>query len=159
MTPNWPPEITVAAVIERDNKFLLVEEEADGYIVLNQPAGHLDPGETLAAAAQRETLEETGWNFTPTRIIGIYFYQSENSGITYMRTCFSGKLGQQTDRPLDTGIIRAIWLTRIEIIEQQNKLRSPMVLKCIDDYLAGKSYPLELITDLRSLSNTVIASR
>lgn len=148
---SWPPEITVAAVIERDNKFLLVEEESDGRIVLNQPAGHLDPGESLATAAQRETLEETGWNFTPTKIIGIYFYQSKQSGTTYMRTCFSGTLGTHTEQPLDKGIIRTVWLTREEIITQENKLRSPMVLKCIDDYLAKKSYPLELITDLRLL--------
>lgn len=152
MNTSWPPEITVAAVIERDNKFLLVEEESDGRIVLNQPAGHLDPGETLAAAAQRETLEETGWHFTPTKVIGIYLYQSKHSGTTYMRTCFSGELGQHNaGQPLDKGIIRALWLTRDEVIAQRDQLRSPMVLQCIDDYLARKSYPLELITDLRLL--------
>lgn len=145
----WPPHITVAAVIEREGKFLLVEEISDGLIVYNQPAGHLEPNESILAAISRETLEETGWEFSPKSIVGIYFYQSELNQITYQRICFAGKLGKQTEHPLDVGIIRSVWLSRDEIIQQAAKMRSPMVLQCIDDYLAKTAYPLNLITDLR----------
>ncbi|TNF37446.1 MAG: NUDIX hydrolase [Gammaproteobacteria bacterium] len=145
----WKPHATVAAVIERNGRFLMVEEESDGEIVLNQPAGHLDPNESLIEAVIRETREETAWQFTPEAITGIYRWLQPETGRTYMRTAFCGSCDNHDPAlQLDHGIIRAIWLSRDELINQQDKLRSPMVLKCIDDYLAGHRYPLELLIDL-----------
>ena len=142
---NWLPRLTVATIIERDGRFLLVEEYADGEeLVYNQPAGHLDEHETLAAAAIRETLEETAWEVRIDAIVGIYYW-THPKGHTFVRTCFAGKaLHHHPNQPLDRGIQRAVWLTREEIAALGPKLRSPMVLHCIDDYLAGKRYPLEL---------------
>jgi len=142
---EWLPRLTVATIIERDGRFLLVEEYADGEeLVYNQPAGHLDEHETLAAAAIRETLEETAWEVRIDAIVGIYYW-THPKGHTFVRTCFAGKaLHHHPNQPLDQGIQRAVWLTREEIAALGPKLRSPMVLHCIDDYLAGKRYPLEL---------------
>ena len=142
---DWLPRLTVATIIERDGRFLLVEEYADGEeLVYNQPAGHLDEHETLAAAAIRETLEETAWEVQIDAIVGLYYW-THPKGHTFVRTCFAGKaLHHHPDQPLDRGIQRAVWLTREEIAALGPKLRSPMVLHCIDDYLAGKRYPLEL---------------
>lgn len=143
----YKPHVTVAAMIEREQKFLLVEEQSDGLIVFNQPAGHLDEGESLIQAVTRETLEEAGWHFTPEFVIGIYQYTSAFN-ITYLRICFGGKLGEHdVQRPLDKGILRAVWLTRPEIAAKEN-LRSPLVMRCIDDYLQGIRYPLTLLTHL-----------
>lgn len=150
---KWPPEPTVAAVIEKDDKFLIVEEESDGLIVFNQPAGHLEANETAIDAIIRETLEETAWHFTPTAIVGIYFYTSPLTGITFQRICFTGNVTKhEPNQALDKGIIQTLWLTREELFNRSEKLRSPMVLKCIDDYLANKRLPLNLITDLRILN-------
>ncbi len=147
---TWKPHTTVAAVIENDGKFLIVEEESDGKIVYNQPAGHLDEDENLIQAVIRETLEETAWHFKPENITGVYQYKSPDNGTTYVRFCFSGKCDQhEPDRKLDDGIVRAIWMSYEELLREQDKLRSPMVLRCIDDYLAGKQYPLELIWDIQ----------
>lgn len=144
---DWTPHLTVAAVIESESGFLLVEENADGMTVFNQPAGHWDEGETLIDAVIRETLEETAWHFIPQAIVGIYTYTSDINKITYLRICFCGTAtSQDTDRPLDTGVVRAVWLSRAELLHQ--KLRSPMVLQCIDDYLSGKRYPLSLLTTM-----------
>ena len=142
---EWTPHLTVATIIERDGRFLLVEEYADGDdLVYNQPAGHLDEHETLAAAAIRETLEETAWEVDVNTIVGIYYW-THPRGETFVRTCFAGTaLHHHPDQPLDHGIQRAVWLTREEIALLGPRLRSPMVLRCIDDYLAGKRYPLEL---------------
>lgn len=142
---DWLPRLTVATIIERDGRFLLVEEYADGEeLVYNQPAGHMDEHETLAAAAIRETLEETAWEVQIDAIVGLYYW-THPKGHTFVRTCFAGKaLHHHPDQPLDRGIQRAVWLTREEIAALGPKLRSPMVLHCIDDYLAGKRYPLEL---------------
>ena len=142
---DWLPRLTVATIIERDGRFLLVEEYADGEeLVYNQPAGHLDEHETLAAAAIRETLEETAWEVRIDAIVGIYYW-THPKGHTFVRTCFAGKaLHHHPSQPLDRGIQRAVWLTREEIAALGPKLRSPMVLHCIDDYLAGRRYPLEL---------------
>lgn len=146
---DWDARLTVAAVIEREGRFLLVEEYADGTeLVYNQPAGHLDERETLAAAAIRETLEETAWEVQVDAIVGLYYWTHPH-GQTYIRTCFSGQaLQHHPDQPLDQGIQRALWLTRAEIAALGPKLRSPMVLRCIDDYLAGKRYPLDLFNYL-----------
>ena len=135
----WKPHATVAAVIERDNKFLIVEEESDGRVVYNQPAGHLDPDESLVEAAIRETREETAWQFHPQAITGIYRWQQKDRGRTYLRVSFCGGCDDhQPEQTLDKGIIRAVWMSRQELLQQQDKLRSPMVLQCIDDYLAGQ---------------------
>lgn len=145
----WKPHVTVAAVVEQGGRFLIVEEEADGAIVYNQPAGHLDEGESLTAAVVRETLEETGWRFTPTELVGIYRWKNPTSGITYLRACFTGRCEHHDpERPLDTGILRALWMTRDDLRQVAAQLRSPMVLRCIDDYLAGRRHPLDLLTDL-----------
>jgi len=144
----WTPHVTVATVVEVEQRFLLVEEKSQGLIVFNQPAGHVDPGEDALTAAIRETLEETAWQVTLESIIGLYQYTSSISQVTYLRICFSGHtLHHESQRPLDKGILQAIWLTRAEIASKTN-LRSPMVLRCIDDYLAGQRYPLTLITHL-----------
>ena len=143
------PHLTVAAVVENAGRFLIVEEESDGRVVYNQPAGHLDEGETLAQGVARETLEETAWHFQPEAVVGIYRWSSPANGVTYVRVCFSGRChGHEPRRALDSGIRRALWLTRAELSALGHQLRSPMVLHCIDDYLTGKSYPLGLITEL-----------
>ncbi len=149
MSTLWKPSVTVAAIIERDGKFLLVEEETSDGIRFNQPAGHLDPCESLVDAAAREALEETAFEFTPETLIGVYLsrYLSSRTGeeVTYLRFAFAGKLGSQHDRPLDEGILRTVWMSRDELIACQDKHRSPLVLQCVDDYLQGKRAPLSLL--------------
>ncbi|MEO5574172.1 MAG: NUDIX hydrolase [Gammaproteobacteria bacterium] len=145
----WKPHVTVAALIERDGHFLMVEEEDNGRVVYNQPAGHLDEGESLAAAVVRETLEETAWHFQPQAVTGIYKWLNPLSDITYLRVCFTGACdGHDADRPLDRGIRRALWMTQQELSEVSAQMRSPMVMRCIKDYLAGRRYPLHLLADL-----------
>ncbi|MCX7897757.1 MAG: NUDIX hydrolase [Rhodocyclaceae bacterium] len=142
----WRPHVTVAAVIERDGRFLLVEEETSEGLRLNQPAGHLDEGESLWRGCQRETLEETAYHFEPQALIGVYQWRNPESGVTYLRFAFSGELGPyEADRPLDVGIVRTVWLAREEIAARRAQHRSPLVWRCIEDYLAGRRYPLELI--------------
>jgi len=139
----WRPSATVAAVIERDGKFLLVEEVSDGRRVLNQPAGHLDPGESLVAACARETLEETAHLFEPTALVGIYRWHYAPADNTFLRFSFAGELrGIDAGRKLDTEILATHWLSRDELVERSAMHRSPLVLRCVDDYLAGKRYPL-----------------
>lgn len=142
----WKPNVTVAAVVERDGRFLLVEEETEGGIRINQPAGHLDPGETLADAAARETLEETAHRFTPLALVGVYMARSESSDVTYLRFAFAGELGDfEEGRALDRGIVRTLWLTPDEVRARTREHRSALVSKGIDDYLAGRRFPLDLI--------------
>lgn len=139
----WKPNVTVAAVVERDGRFLLVEEETSRGRLFNQPAGHLDPGESLIDAVARETLEETAYTFEPAALLGIYQYHSAEDGVTYLRFAFTGTLtGHDSSRILDTGVIRAAWLAPGEIRREQARHRSPLVMRCIDDYLAGRRYPL-----------------
>lgn len=149
MTDVWKPSVTVAAIIEREGRFLLVEEETSDGIRFNQPAGHLDPNESLPQAVTRETLEEAAYDFTPTALVGMYMsrYLSSRTGkeVTYLRFAFCGELGAQHDRPLDYGILRTVWMTREELLACQEKHRSPLVLRCVDDYLAGKRAPLSLL--------------
>lgn len=146
----WKPHVTVAAIIEKDDQFLLVEEEQGlPETVFNQPAGHLDEGESLISAAIRETMEETAHTFIPTAIVGIYRWIEPKSGTTYLRICFCGQAKpSQPGQPLDDGIVAARWFAIDEINALSHRLRSPLVKHCIDDYLAGKRYPLELLTDL-----------
>ncbi|MCW8855162.1 MAG: NUDIX hydrolase [Gammaproteobacteria bacterium] len=145
----WKPHATVAAIIERDNQFLMVEEECEGRIVFNQPAGHLDPGESFIDAVIRETWEETAWRLHPEAITGLYRWQQPETKRTYTRIAFCGQCDDhRAEQTLDEGIIRAVWMTRDELIEKSPQLRSPMVIRCIDDYLAGHRYPLELLIDI-----------
>lgn len=142
---RFTPHVTVATVVEDDGRFLLVEELADGRAVLNQPAGHLEADESLIQAALRETLEETGWEVELTAVTGIYLYAAPSNGVTYQRVCFAARPVRQTDSPLDEGIIGPRWLTREELVAQPERWRSRLVLRCIDDYLAGERFPLALI--------------
>ncbi len=143
----WKPNVTVAAVIERDGKFLLVEEETSQGVRFNQPAGHLEADESLLAGVAREVLEESAYSFTPEYLLGVYRWHAPESDTTYLRFAFTGAItGHDAARKLDAGIIRAAWLTPDEIGAMQQRHRSPLVWRCIEDYLAGKRYPLELIT-------------
>jgi 8-oxo-dGTP pyrophosphatase MutT (NUDIX family) len=147
MTHTFRPSVTVAAIIERDGRFLLIEEETSDGIRLNQPAGHLDPNESLEQAVVREALEETAHEFFPEALVGMYmsryYSKSRNTDITYLRFTFCGTAGRQFDQPLDHGILRTMWLTRDELAACQERHRSPIVLKCVDDYLAGKRTSLD----------------
>jgi phosphatase NudJ len=150
MNTRWKPSVTVAAIIERDGKFLLVEEETAEGIKLNNPAGHLDPGESPVDGCAREALEETAHAFAPTDLLGIYLsrfrHASTGEDITYLRFAFSGELGaMEAGRPLDAGIVRTLWMTPDEIRASAPRHRSPLLLRCMEDYLAGVRHPLSLI--------------
>lgn len=150
-TPRWKPNVTVAAVIEQNGRFLLVEEQTAQGLRLNTPAGHLDPGESPVEGCARETLEETAHAFTPTALIGIYMARSSHrtgskEDVTYMRFAFAGRLGtEEAGRALDEGIVRTVWMSADEIRASVPRHRSPLLLQCVEDYLAGKRYPLDLI--------------
>lgn len=145
----WKPDVTVAAVVERDGKFLFVEERAGGRVVLNQPAGHLEQGESFLDAVARETLEETGWTFAPRGVVGVYVWQPEQGQRTFLRIAFSGELlVHDAARPLDHGILRTRWLDREQLQATRSRHRSPLVARCVDDYLGGVRYPLALVTHL-----------
>ncbi|MGB5180170.1 MAG: NUDIX hydrolase [Gammaproteobacteria bacterium] len=141
--------MTVAALIENEGRFLLVQEQISGRSVYNQPAGHLEEGETLVDAVIRETREETAWEFEPQSLIGIYQWRHSEKQKTFIRATFSGKgLHHDPDCALDACIERTLWLTPEEIRQRHDRLRSPMVLRSIEDYLAGFRYPLALLSDL-----------
>lgn len=145
----WKPNATVAAIIQQGDKFLLVEEETERGPRYNQPAGHLEDGESLVEAVIRETLEETAYAFTPEALLGVYHWKHPHNDTTYLRFAFIGKAGVHYPmQELDDGIIQAVWMTIDEIREKQNLMRSPQVLTCFEDFLAGKRFPLELITHL-----------
>jgi 8-oxo-dGTP pyrophosphatase MutT (NUDIX family) len=142
----WKPNVTVAAIAERDGHFLLVEEQTEDGIRFNQPAGHLDQGESLVDACRREAMEETAWNFSPTSLVGIYQWPRPVGDITYLRFAFAGEIGQkETGRHHDEGILRAVWMTPEEIQATRQRHRSPLVWQCVEDWLAGRRYPLDLI--------------
>lgn len=148
---TWKPHATVAAIIERDGKFLMVEELAHNEQVFNQPAGHLDPDESLIDAVIRETLEETAWHFTPEAVTGIYLWKHPVNGKSFLRVTFCGQChDHDPEQPLDDGIIQAVWKSRAELVQQKQKLRSPMVLSCIDDYLSGNRFPLDMLVHIDS---------
>ncbi|MCJ1878513.1 MULTISPECIES: NUDIX hydrolase [Pseudomonas] len=144
---RWLAHVTVATIVEDQGRFLLVEEmSADKKQVFNQPAGHLEANESLLEAAVRETLEETGWDVELTAVTGIYLYTAPSNGVTYQRVCFAARpLRHHSERALDDGILGARWLTRDELAAQPERWRSHLVLRCIDDYLAGERFPLTLI--------------
>ncbi len=147
MEEIWKPSVTVAGVIERDGRFLLVEERANGRLVLNQPAGHLDPGESLVEACAREVLEETAHRFAPRRLVGIYRWHYAPKDVTFLRFAFAGAIeGVDEGRALDKEIVRLHWLTRAELAAAAARHRSPLVMKCVDDYLAGAHFPLEVLS-------------
>lgn len=142
----WKPNVTVAAVVQRDGKFLLVEEETEAGLAFNQPAGHFEEGESLVDAVVREALEETAYHFKPTHLVGIYNWKHPAKDVTYLRFAFAGELrGWEADRKLDEGIVGARWLTLDEVKATQARHRSPLILRCIEDHLAGKCYPLDLL--------------
>ena len=142
----WKPNVTVAAVIEQGGKFLLVEEHTSQGRLFNQPAGHLEPDESLLAAVVRETLEESAYEFEPQHLIGIYRWHSPAADTTYLRFAFTGRiLAHHPQQALDEGVIRASWMAPEEIRASQAHHRSPLVLRCVEDYLSGKRYPLELL--------------
>tara|TARA_R110002050_G_scaffold186521_6_gene320759 strand:+ start:397 stop:846 length:450 start_codon:yes stop_codon:yes gene_type:complete len=147
MPSHWTPHATVATVVEQDQRFLMIEEICAGETVINQPAGHIEQGETIINAAIRETLEESGWQVTPTALIGLYTYTAPTNGVTYHRYCFSASADQYLpDSPLDDGILGPRWMT-IEELRNCPNLRSSMVLSCVEDYLAGKLFPLNAIVE------------
>jgi ADP-ribose pyrophosphatase YjhB (NUDIX family) len=142
----------VAAVIERDGRFLLVEEEDEGRIMFNQPAGHLESRESLAEGCAREVLEESAWHFQPSALVGIYLWSKPRPAgaaeLSYLRFAFCGELGaHEPKRKLDTGIVRAVWMDMDEIRASSERHRSPLVVRCIEDYLAGRRYALDLLTN------------
>jgi 8-oxo-dGTP pyrophosphatase MutT (NUDIX family) len=146
MSEIWRPSVTVAAVIERGGRFLMVEESIDGRRVLNQPAGHLDPGESLVAACAREVLEETAHDFTPQYLVGVYRWHHAAKDVTFLRFCFTGTVkGVQSERPLDKEIVALHWLTPAQLTDRRAEHRSPLVQKCVEDFLGGKRYPLDLL--------------
>ena len=150
MDKRWKPNVTVAAIIERDGRYLLIEEETADGLRLNNPAGHLDPAESPAQACAREALEETAHLFTPTHVVGVYLsrFQRLHTGedVTYLRLAFGGTLGAlQAGRTLDSGIVRTLWMSPEEVRASRDRHRSPLVLRCIEDHLAGQRYPLDLI--------------
>jgi 8-oxo-dGTP pyrophosphatase MutT (NUDIX family) len=152
MNTRWKPSVTVAAIVECEGRYLLVEEHTPEGLRLNNPAGHLDPGESPAQGCSREVLEETAYAFTPTALVGLYLsrLQRQRGGvledITYLRFAYAGRLGTfDAQRKLDTGIERTVWLTADELRASQDRHRSPLVLRCMEDYLRGQRYPLELV--------------
>lgn len=141
-------DVTVAAVIEDGQRFLMVEERSCGRVVFNQPAGHLEPEESLIDAVVRETREETGYHFEPLHVVGIYLWTTD-AGSSFLRVTFTGPARPPAEKPvLDDGIIAAHWFTRNQLLGIESQLRSPMVLRCVDDYRAGIRYPLECLTTL-----------
>ena len=150
MPNRWKPNVTVAALIEREGRFLLVEEETSDGLKLNNPAGHLDPGESPEQACAREVLEETAHDFVPTALVGVYLnrFVKTRTGddLTYLRFAFAGTLGTHHSwRTLDTGILRTVWMTPDEIRACPERHRSPLLLACLEDYLAGQRHPLTLV--------------
>jgi len=143
------PEVTVAAVVVRHGRFLLVEERIAGQLVLNQPAGHLEDRETLIEAAVRETREETAWRFHPEALIGTYLWRNPLNGRSFLRFAFCGDVDDhQPQQPLDSGIVRTLWLSAAELQAQPARLRSPLVMRCIEDFLQGRRQSLDSVSAL-----------
>jgi len=142
-------DVTVAAIIEIDDRFLVVEEKAGGKIVFNQPAGHLEPGESLTAAVIRETYEETGFSFEPKSLLGLYLWHCDEADTSFLRVAFCGDAVRPDGIPtLDEGILATHWLTRSQLIAKEARLRSPLVLRCLDDFRAGIRHPISVISEL-----------
>ena len=145
----WKPHLTVAAIAVRGDRYLMVEEESGGRRVFNQPAGHVDEGERIVDACSREALEETGWSVNPESLVGIYRWVNPATEETMVRICFAcNGAEQQAPGPLDDSIVRAVWMTETELEQERDRMRSPLVLRCIRDYQAGSRYELDLLQDL-----------
>jgi 8-oxo-dGTP pyrophosphatase MutT (NUDIX family) len=155
---RWKPSVTVAAIIERDGQFLLLEEHTPEGLRLNNPAGHLEPGESLQMGCARETLEETARRFVPTALVGVYLSRFQrpakpdfgnatlDEDITYLRFAFCGTVSDEiAGRALDTGIVRTLWMSPAQVRASSARHRSPLVLRCIEDYLSGQRYPLDTL--------------
>lgn len=146
MQEIWKPHVVTATVIKRDQRYLFVEELINNKLVINQPAGHLDPGETLLEAACRETLEETAWHVELTALLGIFVMETEVPGKTFVRFCFAAEpLRHEPQRPLDVEIERTLWLNREELLAREEQWRSPLVMAAVEAYESGVSYPLDLL--------------
>ena len=153
------PEITVAAVTETDGRFLVVEERINRRLVFNQPAGHVERGETLVEAVIREVREETAWGFTPESLVGVYLWRNPSSGRSTMRFAFTGTVDDHhAEQPLDRGIVCTHWLSRADLLEREQRLRSPLVLRCIEDYLGGSRRPIESVGTLDLQTATTVAA-
>jgi 8-oxo-dGTP pyrophosphatase MutT (NUDIX family) len=153
------PDITVAAVTESDGRFLVVEERINRRLVFNQPAGHVEHGETLLQAVIREVREETAWGFEPHELLGVYVWQNPASGRSYMRFAFTGRvMDHDAQQPLDRGIVSTHWLSRDDLLLREPRLRSPLVLRCIEDYLGGTRRPLEAVAQLDLQSAITVAA-
>ncbi len=145
---DWVPHVTVATIVGRAGKYLMVEEHSGGKTVINQPAGHLEAGESLQQAAVRETLEETGWHIALKGVVGVALYHSANNGVTYHRTTFFAEaISEASGHSLDEGIIRPLWMSLEELQADSARMRSQLVIKAIEQYQRGHRYPLELIYD------------
>lgn len=145
---RWSPRVTVAAVVERHGRFLMVEETSGGRLVINQPAGHLEDNESLSEAMVRETLEETAWHVRPVSIVGVYLWRHPVKKVTVLRIAFEATaVSHDTDRILDTGIQRALWLSRNEIARAEPRLRSPLVTRTLEDYCRGERHELSLLDE------------
>jgi 8-oxo-dGTP pyrophosphatase MutT (NUDIX family) len=157
--PVSKPEVTVAAVTENDGRFLVVEERINRRLVFNQPAGHVEHGESLLKAVVREVREETAWRFEPASLVGVYLWRSPQSGVTTMRFAFCGSVDDhQAAQPLDHGIVRTHWLSPADLQQRKQRLRSPLVLRCIEDYLGGKRQPLDSVAHLDLVTAPAIAA-
>ncbi|MDD2739979.1 NUDIX hydrolase [Methylomonas lenta] len=149
----WKPHVTVAAVIENNAHFLLVEETTDNGIAFNQPAGHLEAGEDLITAVKREVAEETAWQFEPEAVVAIQLWRRTPDFPSFMRFCFTGKVhSYDPNQKLDDDIIAAHWLSRDDILQKQHQLRSPLVLLTVDEYLKGQRHPLSILQSFLDLA-------
>jgi 8-oxo-dGTP pyrophosphatase MutT (NUDIX family) len=155
---TWRPDLTVAAIVQRDERFLIVEERIQGRLVLNQPAGHVEEGESIVEAAVRETLEETAWRFVPRHLLGLYLWRNPADGASVLRIALAGDVSAHDPlRPLDAGIVAAHWMTRAALLARPASLRSPLVMCCIEDFLAGTRHSLTALTHLAALPVTASA--
>jgi len=156
MGMRWCPDLTVAAIVVRDDRFLVVEERINGQLVLNQPAGHVEDAESILSACIRETLEESAWVFTPQHLVGTYLWRTPRSGRTSLRFAFCGEVSDFDPlRRLDRGIVATHWLTRQQLAGQAHRLRGPLVLRCIDDYLAGQRFDLSAVASVYNEDSAV----
>jgi 8-oxo-dGTP pyrophosphatase MutT (NUDIX family) len=145
----WRPDLAAAAIIQRNDRFLIVEERIRGKLLLNQPAGHVDDGESIVDAVVRETLEETAWHFVPRALLGIYLWRNPQSGQSILRVAITGEVtSHEPGRQLDEPVVAAHWMERAALVAQAHRLRSPLVMRCIDDFLAGHRHDLSALNYL-----------